>query len=234
MTYDREAKALFSADAFGKFGALDVEEDWACEARRYYFGIVGKYGAQVQALLKKAAAMDIQVVYPLHGPVLQETLAQCIHLYDLWSSYRPEETGVTVAYASMYGNTKAAAQYLAELLSKKGVKVSLTDLARDDMAEAVEDAFRYDRLVLAAPTYNGGLFPVMGEFLRHLAHRNYQNRTVALIENGSWAPAAAKAMRSILEGGKDLRFCDTVVKIYSALNHESTAQLEKLTQELCS
>lgn len=232
MTYDASAKVLFSADAFGKFGALDVEEEWACEARRYYFGIVGKYGAQVQALLKKAAALEIAAIYPLHGPVLGENAAECIRLYDLWSAYRPEDRGVVIAYASMYGNTKAAAELLAETLRGKNEKVSLFDLARDDMAEAVEDAFRYDRLVLAAPTYNAGVFPVMRAFISHLTERNYQNRTVALMENGSWAPTAAKVMRGMLEGCKNLTFADTQVKILSALSEDSRAQLKALADEL--
>ena len=233
MSYDALAKALFSADAFGKFGALDVEDDWACEARRYYFGIVGKYGAQVQALLKKAAALEIEAIYPLHGPVLGENVESYIRLYDTWSSYRPENQGVVIAYASMYGNTKEAAQLLAGMLEEKGEKVSMFDLARDDMAEAVEDAFRYDRLVLAAPTYNAGVFPVMKEFIHHLTERNYQSRTVALIENGSWAPTAAKVMRGMLEGCKNLTFADTAVKILSALSEESRAQLGALADEIC-
>lgn len=233
MSYDALAKALFSADAFGKFGALDVEDDWACEARRYYFGIVGKYGAQVQALLKKAAALEIETIYPLHGPVLEENIESYIRLYDTWSAYRPENQGVVIAYASMYGNTKEAALLLAGMLEEKGEKVSVFDLARDDMAEAVEDAFRYDRLVLAAPTYNAGVFPVMKEFIHHLTERNYQSRTVALIENGSWAPTAAKVMRGMLEGCKNLTFADTAVKILSALSEESRAQLGALADEIC-
>ena len=233
MSYDALAKALFSADAFGKFGALDVEDDWACEARRYYFGIVGKYGAQVQALLKKAAALEIETIYPLHGPVLEENIESYIRLYDTWSAYRPENQGVVIAYASMYGNTKEAALLLAGMLEEKGEKVSVFDLARDDMAEAVEDAFRYDRLVLAAPTYNAGVFPVMKEFIHHLTERNYQSRTVALIENGSWAPTAAKVMRGMLEGCKNLTFADTSVKILSALSEESRAQLGALADEIC-
>ena len=233
MTYDAAAKTLFSADAFGKFGALDVEEEWACEARRYYFGIVGKYGAQVQVLLKKAAALEIEAICPLHGPVLCENVADYVALYDTWSAYRPESSGVAIAYASMYGNTKAAALLLADKLREKGVKVSVTDLARDDMAEAVEDAFRYDRLVLAAPTYNAGVFPVMRTFIHHLTERNYQNRTVGLIENGSWAPMAAKTMRGLLEGCKDVTILDVQVKLLSALNDESRAQVEQLAEALC-
>ena len=232
MTYDAAEKVLFSADAFGKFGALDVEEDWDCEARRYYFGIVGKYGAQVQVLLKKATALDVAAICPLHGPVLTENLADYVQLYDTWSAYRPESSGVTIAYASMYGNTRAAALLLAEKLRAKGVKVSVADLARDDMAEAVEDAFRYDRLVLAAPTYNAGVFPVMHTFIHHLTERNYQNRTVAFIENGSWAPMAAKTMRSLLEGCKELTFAEPQVKILSALNDDSRVQLDQLAEAL--
>jgi len=233
MSYDACEKALFSADAFGKFGALDVEDEWACEARRYYFGIVGKYGAQVQALLKKAAALEIAAIYPLHGPVLRENIGEYIRLYDVWSSYRCEDQGIVIAYASMYGNTREAAEVLADLLRGKGEKVSLFDLARDDMAEAVEDAFRYDRLVLASSTYNAGVLPVMREFIHHLTERNYQSRTVALIENGSWAPNAAKVMRGMLEGSRNLTFADTAVKVLSVLNDESRAQLSALADELC-
>ena len=234
MTYDKHEKALFSADAFGKFGALDVQDDWACEARRYYFGIVGKYGAQVQALLKKAAALQIDAICPLHGPVLSENLETYLNLYDTWSSYRAESAGIVIAYASMYGNTKKGALLLAQRLEEKGAgKVSLFDLARDDMAEAVEDAFRYDRLVLAAPTYNAGVFPVMREFIHHLTERNYQSRTVALMENGSWAPVAAKTMRTMLEGCKNLAFAENTVKILSALSEDSKAQIEALADELC-
>ena len=232
MTYDADAKVLFSADAFGKFGALDVEDEWACEARRYYFGIVGKYGAQVQALLKKAAALEIEAICPLHGPVISENAADYIRLYDTWSAYRPEDKGVVIAFASMYGNTKAAAAMLADLLREKGEKVSLIDLARSDMAEAVEDAFRYDRLVLASPTYNAGVLPVMREFIGHLTERNYQNRTVALIENGSWAPMAAKAMRGMMEGCRNLTFAASAVKVLSALNKDSRMQLKALADEL--
>jgi len=233
MSYDACAKAFFSADAFGKFGALDIEDEWACEARRYYFGIVGKYGAQVQALLKKASALEIEAIYPLHGPVLSEKVEDYIRLYDTWSAYRPEDQGVAIAYASMYGNTRKAAHLLAEMLQEKGEKVSLFDLARDDMAEALEDAFRYDRLVLAAPTYNTGVFPVMRKFINHLTDRNYQNRTVALIENGSWAPMAAKTMRNMLENSKNLTFADTTVKILSAMNEDNIEQLRMLADELC-
>ncbi len=235
VTYDAFDKVLFSADGFGKFGALDVEEDWACEARRYYIGIVGKYGAQVQALLKKAASLDIQAICPLHGPVLTENLGYYLNLYDIWSSYRVESEGVLIAYSSVYGNTKAAAELLAEKLQSLGCpKVVLTDLARDDMAEAVEDAFRYGKLVLASPTYNGDVFPFMKEFIHHLTERNYQNRTVALMENGSWAPTAAKVMAKMLEGSKNLTFARTTVRILSALNDASRAQVEALAEELLS
>ena len=234
MTYDSYAKVFFSADAFGKFGALDVEEDWACEARRYYFGIVGKYGAQVQALLKKAAGLDIQTICPLHGPVLNENLDFYLNLYQTWSAYEPENKGVLIAYTSVYGNTKKAAELLAQMLVDKGCeKVAITDLARDDIAEAVEDAFRYDRLVLATTTYNGDVFPFMREFIESLTERNYQKRTIGLIENGSWAATAAKVMRQLFEKSKEITFTETTVKIMSALNEESTTQLEKLAEELC-
>lgn len=234
MTYDSYAKVFFSADAFGKFGALDVEEDWACEARRYYFGIVGKYGAQVQALLKKAAGLDIQTICPLHGPVLNENLDFYLNLYQTWSAYEPEDKGVLIAYTSVYGNTKKAAELLAQMLVDKGCeKVAITDLVRDDIAEAVEDAFRYDRLVLATTTYNGDVFPFMREFIESLTERNYQKRTIGLIENGSWAATAAKVMRQLFEKSKEIAFTETTVKIMSALNEESTTQLEKLAEELC-
>lgn len=234
MTYDSYAKVFFSADAFGKFGALDVEEDWACEARRYYFGIVGKYGAQVQALLKKAAGLDIQTICPLHGPVLNENLDFYLNLYQTWSAYEPEDKGVLIAYTSVYGNTKKAAELLAQMLVDKGCeKVAITDLVRDDIAEAVEDAFRYDRLVLATTTYNGDVFPFMREFIESLTERNYQKRTIGLIENGSWAATAAKVMRQLFEKSKEITFTETTVKIMSALNEESTTQLEKLAEELC-
>ena len=233
VTYDSYDKVLFSADGFGKFGALDVEEDWACEARRYYIGIVGKYGAQVQALLKKAATLDIAIICPLHGPVLTENLGYYINLYDIWSSYRVESEGVVIAYTSIYGNTKKAVELLAEKLEAKGQKVTVTDLARDDMAEAVEDAFRYGKLVLATTTYNGDVFPFMKEFIHHLTERSYQNRTVAFIENGSWAPIAAKVMRKMLEGSKNLTFTDTTVKIFSAMNEQNVAEIEALVEELC-
>ena len=234
MTYDAADKVLFSADGFGKFGALDAEEDWACEARRYYFGIVGKYGAQVQAVLKKAAALDIRTICPLHGPILTENLGYYLNLYNIWSSYGVESEGIVIAYTSVYGHTKQAVELLAEKLKAKGCpKVAIHDLARDDMAEAVEDAFRYGRIVLATTTYNADIFPFMREFITHLTERNFQNRTVALIENGSWAPLAAKTMRGMLEGCKNLTFADTTVKITSALNETSKEQLEALAQELC-
>ena len=235
VTYDALDKVLFSADGFGKFGALDIEDEegWACEARRYYFGIVGKFGAQVQALLKKAAAVDIRTVCPLHGPVLTgEALAEALRLYDIWSSYGVETPGVVIAYASIYGNTEKAAQLLAQLLRDKGCpKVAMTCLQRDDWAEAVEDAFRYGKLVLAAPTYNGFLFPAMREFIEHLTERNYQNRQVAFIENGSWAPAAAREMKKLLEGCKNMTLGGTVT-IRSAMDEAAPAQLAALADEL--
>ncbi len=234
VTYDSLDKVLFSADGFGKFGALDVEEEWACEARRYYIGIVGKYGAQVQALLKKAATLDIQKICPLHGPVLEENLGYYLGLYNTWSSYEVEDDGIVIAYTSVYGNTKKAVMALADKLRAKGApSVSIHDLARCDMAEAVEDAFRYSKLVLATTTYNADIFPFMREFINHLTERNYQNRTVALIENGSWAPQAAKVMREMLATSKNITFTDTTVKILSALNDESSAALEAMADELC-
>ena len=234
MTYDSTDKILFSADGFGKFGALDIDEDWACEARRYYIGIVGKYGAQVQSVLKKAAGLDIQIICPLHGPVLTENLGYYINLYDIWSSYRAEDDGIVIAYTSVYGHTKAAVMEFAEMLKRKGApKVSLFDLARDDMAEAVEDAFRYSKLVLATTTYNADIFPFMREYINHLTERNYQNRTVALIENGTWAPLAAKTMKGMFEKSKNLTFADTTVTIKSALKGDSREQLEALADELC-
>ena len=233
VTYDSYDKVLFSADGFGKFGALDVEEEWACEARRYYIGIVGKYGPQVQALLKKAATLDIAKICPLHGPVLTENLGYYINLYDIWSSYKVEDEGVVIAYTSVYGNTKTAALLLAEKLEAKGVNVTVHDLARTDMAEAVEDAFRYGKLVLATTTYNGDIFPFMKEYIHHLTERNFQNRTIGFIENGSWAPVAAKVMMRMFEGSKNLTFTNTTVKIFSALNDESRGQVEALSEELC-
>ena len=234
VTYDSYDRVLFSADGFGKFGALDVEEDWACEARRYYIGIVGKYGAQVQALLKKAAGLDISIICPLHGPVLTENLGYYLNLYNIWSSYDVESEGVVVAYTSVYGHTKAAVELLVQKLREKGCpKVVVHDLARTDMAEAVEDAFRYGKLVLATTTYNADVFPFMKEYIHHLTERNFQNRTIGLIENGSWAPLAAKVMRQMLEGSKNLTFTDTTVRILSALNEESRQQVENMADELC-
>lgn len=234
VTYEKQDKVLFSADGFGKFGALDVEEDWACEARRYYFGIVGKFGMQVQNLLKKAAALDIRTICPLHGPVLKENLEYYVNLYQTWSSYGVESEGVMIAYTSVYGNTKAAAELLAKKLTEKGCpKVVIADLAREDMAECMEDAFRYGKLVLATTTYNTDMFPFMREFIHELIGHNYQNRTVALMENGSWAPLAAKAMRTKLEACKDITFAEHTVQIRSALNEESIAQIEALAEELC-
>lgn len=232
MSYDSADRVLFSADGFGKFGALDADEDWACEARRYYFGIVGKYGAQVQAVLKKAAALDIAVICPLHGPVLTEDLGKYIGLYDIWSSYRAESEGVVIAYSSVYGNTRKAADILAAKLADKGVKTVVHDLARDDMAECVEDAFRYDRLVLASPTYNADVFPFMRTFIEALTERNYQKRTVGFIENGSWAPLAAKVMKSMLEKSKELTFAEPVVTVRSAVNADSEAQIVALVDSL--
>ncbi len=232
VTYESAEKILFSADGFGKFGTLDTREDWDCEARRYYMNIVGKYGAQVQALLKKAAGLDIQTICPLHGPVLRENLAHYLEKYDIWSSYRPEDEGVTIAYASIHGNTALAARELAALLEERGQKVSVFDLARDDLAEAVEDAFRYDRLVLAAATYDGGLFPCMEDFLYHLKLKNYQKRTVGILENGSWAPLAGKLLREYVEGYKECVLVEPVVTIKSALNAASREQLEQLAQAL--
>lgn len=235
VTYEQTAKILFSADGFGKFGALDTDEDWACEARRYYMNIVGKYGAPVQALLKKAAGLDIHMICPLHGPVLKENLGFYIDKYNTWSSYEPEDKGVLVAYASIHGNTGKAAKLLTGLLEKKGVeKVELFDLSRDDMAEAVEGAFRYDKMVLACATYDGGLFPCMEDFLAHLKSKNYQKRTVALIENGTWAPTAAKGMRAALEGMKEITVLDGDITIKSALNQATEAQIESLAEKLAT
>ncbi len=232
VTYDDLDKVLFSADAFGKFGALDVEEDWACEARRYYFGIVGKFGVQAQALLKKASCLEIKAILPLHGPQLFDNLGYYIDLYNTWSGYQAEAEGVTIAYTSVYGNTKNAVLILEKMLKEKGVKVSVFDLARDDMSEAVEDAFKYNKLVLATTTYNGGIFPFMDTFLSHLAEHNYQNRTVAFIENGSWAPVAAKNMMAKLEKCKNLTYCENTVKILSAVDEENMKELEALSIEL--
>ena len=233
VSYDSCDKVLFSADGFGKFGALDVEEDWACEARRYYIGIVGKYGMQTQKLLQKAAGLDIAIICPLHGPVLTEDLGYYINLYDIWSGYKVESEGVVIAYTSVYGHTKAAVELLEQKLLENGCpKVVVNDLARCDMAEAVEDAFRYGKLVLATTTYNGDVFPFMKEFIHHLTERSYQNRTIGLMENGSWTPTAAKTMRKMLEGSKNLTFCDNTVKILSALSDDSRAQIEALAKEL--
>ena len=242
MTYDQADKVLFSADAFGRFGGLDQigetseeDDDWACEARRYYFGIVGKYGPQVQAVLKKAAKLDIDIICALHGPVLVSDLGYYLGLYDTWSKYEPESQGVVIAYTSVYGNTKKAVELLAEKLRAKGVpKVEVTDLARDDIAEAVEDAFRYDTVVFATTTFNNGIFPFMREFIESLTERNYQNKRLAFIENGSWAPQAAKVMKGMLEGCKNMTYCDNDVKIVSALNDDSRAQLEALAEELAA
>ena len=233
VAYESSEKILFSADGFGKFGALDTEEDWACEARRYYFNIVGKYGVQVQALLKKAAALDIQMICPLHGPILKENLGYYIDKYNTWSSYAPEDKGIFVASASIHGNTKAAAEKLVEKLqAKTDLKVAFTDLTRDDLAEAVEDAFRYDRLVVCSPTYDGGLFPVMEDFLHHLKAKNYQKRTVGFVENGTWAPVAAKQMRALFEGMKEIKLLDPTVTIRSTLNADSEAQMDALVDAL--
>ena len=232
VSYESSEKILFSADGFGKFGALDTEEDWACEARRYYFNIVGKYGAQVQALLKKAAGLDIQMICPLHGPILKENLEYYIGKYQVWSSYEPEDEGILVAYASIHGNTAKAAKKLKEILEAKGAKkVAITDLARDDMAEAIEDAFRYDKMVLAAATYDGGIFPCMDDFLHHLKSKTYRKRTVALMENGSWAPVAAKNMKAALEQMKDITVCDKVVTIKSSMKESTIADMEALADE---
>lgn len=233
MTYDNTDKVLFSADAFGKFGALDTDEDWACEARRYYFGIVGKYGAQVQAVLKKAAALDIKAICPLHGPVLAENLGYYLDLYNTWSAYGVESDGVVIAYTSVYGNTKAAAELLAQKLKEKGCpKVAVNDLARCDMAEAVEDAFRYGKIVLATTTYNADVFPFMREFINELTERNFQNRFVGIIENGSWAPMAAKVIKKMLENSKNITFADTVVTVKSAMKQNTADDIERLADEI--
>ncbi len=233
FTYDSTDKVLFSADAFGKFGALDVDEEWACEARRYYIGIVGKYGAQVQSVLKKAANLDIEIICPLHGPILTENLGYYIDLYNTWSSYGVESEGVNIAYTSVYGHTKEAVEALAAKLTEKGcVKVAVNDLAREDMAECVEDAFRYGKIVLATTTYNNDVFPFMKEFINHLTERNFQNKTVGIIENGSWAPTAAKTIKSMLGGCKNLTFTDTTVSIKSALNDANMAQIDALADEI--
>ena len=233
VTYEQTEKVLFSADGFGKFGALDADEAWTCEARRYYFNIVGKYGAQVQALLKKAATLDIEMICPLHGPILKEDLGYYIGKYDTWSKYEPEDEGVFIAYASIHGNTAKAAKSLAALLEEKGAKrVAIADLSRDDMAEAVEDAFRHDKLVLAACTYDGGLFPPMEDFLHHLKAKNFQKRTVALMENGSWAPQAAKKMRELMESMKEIQICEPVNSIRSTMNEQTKTVMEELAEIL--
>ena len=233
VTYEQTEKVLFSADGFGKFGALDADEAWTCEARRYYFNIVGKYGAQVQALLKKAATLDIEMICPLHGPILKEDLGYYIGKYDTWSKYEPEDEGVFIAYASIHGNTAKAAKSLAALLEEKGAKrVAIADLSRDDMAEAVEDAFRHDKLVLAACTYDGGLFPPMEDFLHHLKAKNFQKRTVALMENGSWAPQAARKMRELLESMKEIQICEPVISIRSTMNEQTKTVMEELAEIL--
>lgn len=233
MTYDSTDKVLFSADGFGKFGALDVEEEWACEARRYYIGIVGKYGLPVQNVLKKAAGLDIKIICPLHGPVLKENLGYYLDLYNTWSSYGVESEGVVIAYTSVYGNTKKAVLKLAEMLEKRGQKVVVNDLARCDMAEAVEDAFRYGKIIFATTTYNAEIFPFMREFINHLTERNFQNKTVGFIENGSWAPTATRVMKSMLEKCKNLTYTDASVTIMSALNETSEANLVALADEIC-
>lgn len=233
VSYESKTKTLFSADGFGKFGTTDADEDWACEARRYYFGIVGKFGAQVQALLKKAAGLDIKTICPLHGPVLTENLGYYINLYDTWSSYKPESEGVAIAYTSVYGNTERAVEMLAEELRKLGCpKVAVSNLARCDMAEAVEDAFRYDRLVLATTTYNGGIFPTMYDFIHHLTDHNYQNRTIGIIENGSWAPTAEKNIKSLLEKSKNITFTEAGVHIKSSVSDINVDEIKALAREL--
>lgn len=233
VTYEQSEKILFSADGFGKFGALDTDEDWACEARRYYFNIVGKYGMQVQNLLKKASALDIEMICPLHGPILKENLAYYIDKYNTWSSYEPEEEGVLVAYASIHGNTAAAAKKMVGILGEKGAKkVAVMDLSRDDMSEAIEDAFKYDKLVVAAATYDNGVFPCMENFLTHLKAKNFQKRKVAIMENGSWAPTAARQMKAVFESMKDITICDTVVTIKSVMNDDTVEVMEKMADEL--
>lgn len=233
VTYEQTEKVLFTADGFGKFGTLDTEEDWDCEARRYYFNIVGKYGVQVQALLKKAASLDIKTICPLHGPILKENLEHYINKYDIWSSYKPENDGVFIAYASIHGNTAEAAKELAKILEEKGAKkVSIADLSRDDMAEAVEDAFRYDKVILAAPSYDAKVFTPMEQFLNILISKNYQNRKVGLMENGTWAPTAARCMKEALDKMKDLQICDTVVTIKTTVNDETREQMKVLADEI--
>lgn len=233
VTYEQTEKILFSADGFGKFGSLDTDEDWACEARRYYFNIVGKYGMQVQALLKKAATLDIQMICPLHGPILKENLEYYINKYDIWSSYKPEDEGVLVAFNSIHGNTANAVKRLEEILIEAGAKkVVVSDLAREDMAEVIEDAFRYDKMIVACPTYDAGLFPFMEKFLRHLKHKNYQNRTVEIIENGSWAPAAAKNMKELLEQMKDINIVEPIIHIKTTMSIENEAEMRELAKAI--
>lgn len=233
VTYLENEKIVFSADGFGKFGTIDADEDWACEARRYYFGIVGKYGAQVQALLKKLATLDVKIICSLHGPILKEDLEYYIHKYDVWSSYTPEDEGILIAYASIYGNTEQAVYQLAEVIKKKtNQKVVISNLVRDDMAEIVEDAFRYDKIILAASSYNAGVFPPMEHFLNNLKERNYQNRKIALIENGTWAPSAAKTMKQIVSQMKDIKLCDTMVTIKTTMTDQNIEEMEKMVDEL--
>lgn len=234
-TYEQSTKVLFTADGFGKFGALDTDEDWTCEARRYYFNIVGKYGMQVQALLKKVSTLDVEMICPLHGPILKENLGFYINKYDIWSSYKPEDDGVFIAYSSIYGHTKEAAFKMKEILEEKGAeKVAITDLARDDMAEAIEDAFRYDKIILASSSYNMGVFPPMEQFLHHLQGKNYQNRKIGIIENGTWAPSAGKCMKEIISKMKDIDLCDTTVTIMSKMNDENMETMKKLADEILS
>lgn len=233
FTYEETSKTLFTADAFGKFGTIDTDEDWACEARRYYFNIVGKYGAQVQAVLKKVASLDIQTICPLHGPILKENLKYYIEKYDIWSSYKPEDDGVFIAYASIHGNTAEVAKKMAEVLKEKGAKkVSITDIAREDFAEAIEDAFRYDKMILAASSYNMSVFPPMEQFLNNLKSKNYQNRKIGIIENGTWAPSAGKTMLEILEKMKDIQICEKQITIKSKMNGENEKELEQLAEEI--
>ena len=233
VTYEQTEKILFTADGFGKFGTLDTEEDWACEARRYYFNICGKYGAQVQALLKKASNLDIKIICPLHGPILKENLEYYINKYDVWSSYKPEDKGILIAYNSIHGNTAKAVEKLEEMLKQNGVeKVIVSDLAREDIAEVIEDAFRYDKMIIATPTYDAGLFPATELFLRDLKHKNYQNRKIGIMENGSWAPMAAKNVKEILSDMKDIQVCDTVVTLKTRMNEQNVEQMENLVKEI--
>ena len=233
VTYEQTEKILFSADGFGKFGTLDTDEEWTCEARRYYFNIVGKYGVQVQQLLKKATNLDIKIICPLHGPILKDNLSFYVQKYDIWSKYEPEDEGVLIAYASIYGHTKEAAEEMVSILKEKGVeKIAITDLARDDMAEAIEDAFRYDKMILAASSYNMGVFPFMEQFLHHLQGKNFQNRKVGIIENGTWAPSAGRCMREILEKMKNIGICPTVVTIRSKMNEQNKKEMQQLAAEM--